>query len=75
MALHFKDVSMESADGLDVVWGSGNIPTLDMMQLLKENNFSGVLSIEYEGDLKENPAALKQILEIYKNQLEQINLQ
>jgi sugar phosphate isomerase/epimerase len=75
MALHFKDVSMESAEGLDVVWGSGNIPTLDLMQMLKENNFSGVLSIEYEGYLKENPDALKQIMEIYKNQLEQINLQ
>jgi len=73
--LHFKDVSMETSEGVDVVWGNGNIPTLKLLQQLKDNNFSGILSIEYEGNLKENPKALTQIMEIYKNQIEQITQQ
>ncbi|WP_156307982.1 sugar phosphate isomerase/epimerase family protein [Sphingobacterium endophyticum] len=73
MALHFKDVSMEKPEGLDVVWGDGNIPTEDLLKELKASNFSGVLSIEYEGDLEKNSSALKQIMEIYKNQVQQIN--
>ena len=64
---------MEKPEGLDVIWGNGNIPTMDLLKDLKASNFSGILSIQYEGDLEKNSSALKQIMEIYKNQVQQIN--
>jgi len=54
-AVHVKDFVFDSAGRpTDVVIGTGNLDLPALLKVLKENDFSGPLIIEYEGD-PENP--------------------
>lgn len=70
--LHFKDVSMKEKEGVDVVWGQGNIPLKDLLQELKDQSFQGVLAIEYEGSLHENMEEIKRSITYYKELLKSL---
>lgn len=51
ISLHFKDIA-DKVPGVkeqhDVIWGTGILDVKGMLQELKEQNFKGVFSIEYE---------------------------
>ena len=48
ISLHFKDVDKEGPDSEDVIWGKGVCHVKGMLAELKEQHFSGIISIEYE---------------------------
>tara|TARA_R110002050_G_scaffold223682_3_gene359585 strand:+ start:9524 stop:10378 length:855 start_codon:yes stop_codon:yes gene_type:complete len=72
-SLHFKDIK-EKVDGEaeqhDVIWGTGILPVKDMLEVLKEQGFEGLFSIEYEynwdnsvPDIKKNIAHFNQVVD------------
>ena len=51
VSLHFKDIADKvpgEKEQHDVIWGTGILDVKGMLQELKEQNFKGVFSIEYE---------------------------
>ncbi|MDR2040529.1 MAG: sugar phosphate isomerase/epimerase [Bacteroidales bacterium] len=50
-SLHFKDIKAPEegeAEQHDVIWGTGICNVADMLEVLKNNKFKGLMSIEYE---------------------------
>jgi len=54
LCLHLKDIETSAADSRDVVWGMGVGKTKAVLEELRRQNFSGVISIEYEADPDNN---------------------
>lgn len=62
--LHLKDFTFDSAgEPEDVIAGTGNLDLPALIQLLKDNNFSGPAIIEYEGDVENPGPAIKGCVE------------
>lgn len=53
-SLHLKDIEKNTPDSHDTVWGSGVCNMSAILKELKRQNFKGVISIEYEFNMK-NP--------------------
>jgi len=53
-SLHLKDIEKNTPDSHDTVWGSGVCNMSAILKELKRQNFKGVVSIEYEFNMK-NP--------------------
>ncbi len=72
-SLHFKDIKEKvegEAEQHDVIWGTGILPLKDMLEVLKEEKFEGLFSIEYEynwdnsvPDIKKNIAYFNQVVD------------
>ncbi|MCS7179871.1 MAG: sugar phosphate isomerase/epimerase, partial [bacterium] len=50
---HLKDGVGSRENYIGKVFGEGEIPIIDAIKILKENNYNGVWCIEYEGKDKE----------------------
>ncbi|MFZ4262030.1 sugar phosphate isomerase/epimerase family protein [Sphingobacterium sp. HJSM2_6] len=67
--LHFKDIAK---DGKDVVMGTGDIQIAPLLEILKQQHFKGVLSLECEGDLHGNVPEIAKSVAYYQQVLTQI---
>lgn len=68
ISLHFKDIEGPREDGLfreDVIWGTGSLDLLGMLTELKQQNFKGVFSIEYENNWDNSVPDIKKCIEYY----------
>lgn len=66
-SLHFKDVKApEDGEGEqhDVIWGKGVCDVPAMLKILKNLNFKGLMSIEYEYNWENSVPDIKQCLEM-----------
>lgn len=65
--LHFKDVARAEKGAPDVVWGTGVGSISNMLDELLEQDFSGVLAIEYESNPDDNMQEIKESLDFYND--------
>ncbi len=69
ISFHFKDIaSPETGDPHDVVWGTGVLDVEKMMEIMKEQQFKGYISIEYEYNWDNSLPEIKKSIE-YFNQV------
>lgn len=70
---HIKDVSNDSPKAIDTIWGTGTIPLPQLLAELKDQDFKGLLSIEYEADPEDNISQLKKSIAFYNKQLKTLS--
>ena len=66
ISLHFKDVNKVGADAHDVPYGTGVVNLKAVLTELKDQDFAGVFSIEYEHHMAKNMAAVRQCIDWFK---------
>ncbi|MBB4038024.1 sugar phosphate isomerase/epimerase [Dysgonomonas hofstadii] len=68
ISLHFKDIA-EKQEGEteqhDVIWGTGILNVEKMLQTLKDQNFKGVFTIEYEYNWENSVPDIKKCIDYY----------
>ncbi len=66
ISLHFKDMNEKSGEAHDVPWGTGisNVPA--MLQVLKDQGFKGVFSVEYEYHWKTSMPEIEESLKNFR---------
>ncbi len=67
--LHFKDIAK---DGKDAVMGTGDLQIASLLEVLKQNHFKGILSLECEGDLHGNVPEIGKSIAYYQEVLNQL---
>jgi sugar phosphate isomerase/epimerase len=74
VALHFKDIAPqgESAALEDVIWGTGILNVKAMMQELKQQEFKGYFTIEYEANWENNLPEIKKSIDYFNEIAEEI---
>ncbi len=65
--IHIKDVSEISPQAEDTVWGTGVIDMKGIMAELKQQNFKGLFSIEYESHPENNMPEIRKSLDYFNN--------
>ena len=71
--LHLKDVvKFNQVDAADTVVGKGVIKLGEVLQELKRQNFSGMLSIEHESNWEHNLPDVIEIVKYYQGQVSQL---
>ncbi len=65
-SLHFKDLNEKDRKAHDVPWGTGisNVPA--MLQVLKDQGYKGVFSVEYEYHWKSSMPEIKESLQNFR---------
>lgn len=73
-AMHFKDIAPQGAEGTleDVVWGTGVLNVKGMLEELKQQNFEGYFTIEYEANWENNLPEIKQSIDYFNQVVEEI---
>lgn len=73
-AFHFKDISPQGAEGTfeDVVWGTGVLNVKGILEELKQQNFKGYFTIEYEANWENNLPEIKQSIDYFNQVVEEI---
>ncbi len=75
ISLHFKDIA-EKEEGAteqhDVIWGTGILNVKGMLKELKEQQFKGYLSIEYEYNWDNSVPDIKECLKYYDEAAEEV---
>lgn len=75
LSLHFKDIAAKKdgeAEQHDVIWGTGILDVKQMLITLKEQNFKGVFSIEYEYNWDNSVPDIKQCIDFYNATVDEI---
>lgn len=65
VSVHFKDLNEESRDAHDVPWGTGVVDVPAILQELKDQEFRGVISIEYEHNWENNVPDIAESIEYF----------
>jgi sugar phosphate isomerase/epimerase len=68
LSLHFKDIAAKKdgeVEQHDVIWGTGILDVDKMLKTLKEQNFKGVLTIEYENNWENSVPDIKKCIAYY----------
>ena len=65
-SLHFKDLNEKDRKAHDVVWGTGISDVPAMLQVLKDQGFQGVFSVEYEYHWTSSMPEIKASLENFR---------
>lgn len=67
ISLHFKDIvpKKEGEEQHDIIWGTGILDIKQMMLTLKNQQFKGVFSIEYEYNWENSVPDIKKSIEYY----------
>lgn len=60
-SMHLKDRKSKDNGGENVVWGSGNTPIVEILQLMKKNKYSFPATIELEYEIPEGSNAVKEV--------------
>lgn len=68
--LHFKDVSNNSSEARDTVWGTGVCDLPAIIKELKQQNFKGYFFIEYETHPENNMTQIKQSISNFDKEIE-----
>lgn len=63
--LHFKDVSANSPEAEDTIWGTGVCNVKGILEELHRQNFKGLFSIEYETHPENNIPQIKKSLDYF----------
>jgi sugar phosphate isomerase/epimerase len=71
-SLHFKELNEKSRDAHDVPWGTGISDVPAMLQVLKDQGFKGVFSVEYEYHWKSSMPEIKESLENFRKIVSQL---
>lgn len=71
VALHFKDISSEQDDQHDVIWGRGALKLKEVLKELKQQNFKGYFSIEYEYNWEDSVEDIKQCIAYFNETVNQ----
>jgi len=66
IALHLKDLNEKDLKAHDVPWGTGVTDIKAVLKELKRQNFSGVMSIEYEHNWDNNMSDIKKCIDYFK---------
>ncbi len=71
-SLHFKDLNEKARKAHDVPWGTGisNVPA--MLQVLKDQGYQGVFSVEYEYHWTSSMPEIRQSLENFRKIVSQL---
>ncbi|MFV0419019.1 MAG: sugar phosphate isomerase/epimerase family protein [Dysgonomonas sp.] len=75
LSLHFKDIAAKQegeAEQHDVIWGTGILDVRQMLIVLKDQNFKGVFSIEYEYNWDNSVPDIKQCIDFYNTVVDEI---
>lgn len=75
ISLHFKDIEAKKEgekEQHDVIWGAGILDVADMLKTLKEQNFKGVFTIEYENNWDNSVPDIKQCIDYYNKVTDEI---
>ncbi|MGB9625460.1 MAG: sugar phosphate isomerase/epimerase family protein [Phycisphaerae bacterium] len=64
--LHLKDVSEKGPRGHDVIFGTGVADVKGMLAELRRQQFSGPISFEYENNVKDRPADVRQCVDFVR---------
>lgn len=69
-AMHFKDIAPQGAESTleDVVWGTGVLNVKGILEELKQQNFKGYFTIEYEVNWENNLPEIRKSID-YFNQV------
>lgn len=70
---HIKDVSDQSKEAKDTVWGTGVVQLPELLKELKNQEFNGLFSIEYEADPKDNMEQIKESISFFKKEIAKLN--
>lgn len=67
ITLHFKDIAPQDDEGTleDVVWGTGVLNVKGMLEALKQQNFKGYFTIEYEANWENNLPEIRQSIDYF----------
>lgn len=68
ISLHFKDIAAKKegeTEQHDVIWGTGILSVDKMLKTLKDQNFKGVFTIEYENNWENSVPDIKKCIEYY----------
>jgi sugar phosphate isomerase/epimerase len=65
VSVHFKDLNVESRDAHDVPWGTGVVDVRSILQELKDQEFRGIISIEYEHNWENNVPEIEESIEYF----------
>ncbi len=73
-AMHFKDIAPKGDEGIleDVVWGTGVLNVKGMLEELKQQDFKGYFTIEYEANWENNLPEIKQSIDYFNQVVEEI---
>ena len=75
ISLHFKDIIAKeegNEEQHDTIWGTGVLNVKEMLQILKEQGFTGYLAIEYEYNWDNSVPDIKQCIDYYNQVTEEI---
>ncbi len=73
ISFHFKDIaSPETGDPHDVVWGTGVLDVEKMMEIMKEQQFKGYISIEYEYNWDNSLPEIKKNIDFFNQVAERM---
>jgi len=61
VSMHLKDRQKRSNGGGNLVWGTGDTPIKEVIQLIKENGYTFPVTIELEYDIPENSNAVQEV--------------
>lgn len=70
---HIKDISEESEDARDTVWGTGVVGLPELLKEFKDQGFDGLFSIEYEADPEDNMDQIKESIEFFEEEKTKLN--
>ena len=73
-SLHFKDIAPKEGkeDLEDVVWGTGVLNLKGMLQELKQQDFKGYFTIEYEANWENNLPEIKKSIENFNRVADEV---
>lgn len=60
-SMHMKDRTTEVNGAKNLVWGTGNTPICEVLQLLRDENYAIPVSVELEYDIPENSDAVEEV--------------
>lgn len=61
VSMHLKDRQKKSNGGGNLVWGSGDTPIVEVIQLIKENGYTFPVTVELEYDIPEGSDAVQEV--------------
>jgi len=59
--MHLKDRQRESNGGANLVWGTGDTPIADVINLIRDNGYQFPITIELEYQVPEGSDAVQEV--------------
>ena len=61
VSMHLKDRQKRSNGGGNLMWGTGDTPILEVLQVIKENGYTFPVTIELEYEIPEGSDAVQEV--------------